>query len=80
MNRRLRNCLAVPDRERRVFVGAVTNSGGNEEMARRLVDRIEDGEVLDALLMQQLDESPARTAKLVLYGRCHHVSAAASIA
>jgi hypothetical protein len=66
MNRWLGNCLPVSDWERRVFVGPVANAGGNKEMARRLVYRIEDGEVLDALLMQQLDESPPRTALLVL--------------
>jgi hypothetical protein len=35
-------------------------------MSRRLVNRVEDSEVLDALLMQQLDKSPPRTAELVL--------------
>ena len=40
----------------------------------------EDGEVPDALVVQQLHEPAARPAKLVLYGCCHHVSAAASMA
>src|SRR6266404_5091499 len=53
-------------RQRRIFVSAVPNTGGHEQMARRLVYRVEDSEVLDALLMQQLDESPPRSAELVL--------------
>jgi hypothetical protein len=44
----------------------VPNTRGYEEVARRLVYRVENGEVLDALLMQQLNESPPRTAELVL--------------
>ena len=49
-------------------------------MARRLVNGVKNGEVPDALIMQQLHESPPRAAKLVLYGRCHHLSAEASMA
>jgi len=44
----------------------VSNAGWNEEMARHFVDRIEDREVLDALLVQQLDQSPPGTSLLVL--------------
>ena len=80
MNRRLRDRLTISNRKRRVFVSAVTDSGGNEEMARRPINRVEDGEVPDALVMQQLDESPPGAAKLVLYGRCHQLSAEASMA
>ena len=49
-------------------------------MARGLVDGVEDGEVPDALVVQLLYQSAAGPAKLVLYRRCHHVSAAASMA
>ena len=58
----------------------MTDSGGNEEVARGLVDCVKDREVLDPLLVQQLHESPPRAAELVLYGRCHQLSAEASIA
>ncbi len=44
----------------------MSNARGNEEMSRHLIYRVEDGEVLDALLMEQLDESAPRTALLVL--------------
>jgi hypothetical protein len=66
VNRWLRNGLSISYWQRRVFVSAVANTGGYEEMARRLVNRVENSEVLDALFMQQLDESPPRTAELVL--------------
>ena len=52
----------------------------DEEVTRRLVDGVEDRKVLDPLLVQQLHESPARAAKLVLYSGCHQLSAEASIA
>jgi hypothetical protein len=80
VNGRLRNRLAVSDWKRRIFVRAVSNAGWHEQVPRDPVDRIVDSEILDPLLLQQLDEPPARTALLVLYGRCHHVSAEASIA
>ncbi len=41
-------------------------TGGNEQVARRLVYGVEHREVFDPLLMQQLDETPARAAKFVL--------------
>jgi len=55
-------------------------AGRNEEVARRLVYRMKYGQVLDPLLMKELDEPATRPAKLVLYGRCHQLSADASIA
>ena len=58
----------------------MTNARRNEEVAWRLIDRVKNGEVLDPLLVQQLDEAPPRAAELVLYGRCHHFSAEASMA
>ncbi len=80
MNRGLRNRLAIPDWERRIFVSTVADSGWHEEVPRSEIYGVKYREVLYALLVQQLDEAPARTAKLVLYGRCHHVSAEASMA
>jgi len=49
-------------------------------MSRSEIYGVKYREIFYALLVQQLDEAPARTAKLVLYGRCHHVSAEASMA
>ncbi len=49
-------------------------------MARRLVYRVEHGQILHSLLVEELDEPATRPAKLVLYGRCHQLSAEASIA
>jgi hypothetical protein len=49
-------------------------------MARCLIDGVKDGEVPDALVMQQLHEPPTWATKLVLYGSCHHPSAEASMA
>ena len=66
VNRRLRNGLPVSNRQSRVFVGAVTNTGGNEEMAGRLVDCVENRKVLDTLFVQQLDESAPWTSVIVL--------------
>src|SRR6266568_2494038 len=66
VNRRLRNGFPTPNRESRVFVGAVTNTSGNEEVARRLVDCVENRKILDPLFVQQLDESAAWTSVLVL--------------
>jgi hypothetical protein len=44
----------------------VSNAGWNEEVTWHFLDRIEDGEVLDALLVQQLHEAPPRPALFVL--------------
>jgi hypothetical protein len=41
-------------------------AGGDEEVPRRLVYRVENREILDALLVEELDEPATRTAKLVL--------------
>src|SRR5438552_1570072 len=66
VNRRLRNGLPTSNRESRVFVGAVTNTSGNEEVARRLVDCVENRKILDPLFVQQLDESAPWTSVFVL--------------
>jgi hypothetical protein len=58
----------------------VSDTGGYKEVTRGLVDGVQHGEILDSLLMQELDEPPARSAKLVLYLCCHQLSAEASIA
>ena len=55
-------------------------AGGNEEVAWGLIYRVEHGQILDPLLVEELDEPATRPAKLVLYGRCHQLSADASIA
>src|SRR2546423_645391 len=80
MNRWLRYRLTVADRQRRVFVGAMAYTRGDEEMTRHLVDSMQHSEVLDSLLMEQFDQAPPRTAELVLYGCCHQFSADASMA
>ncbi len=56
------------------------HAGRDEEVARRLVYGVEHGKILDPLLVEKLDESATRPAELVLYGRCHQLSADASIA
>jgi hypothetical protein len=35
-------------------------------MTRGLIDRVQHSKILNALLMQELDETPTRPAKLVL--------------
>ena len=58
----------------------MTDAGGNEEMSRNFVDRMQHSEVLYPLLVQQLNQASSRTAILEIYGCCHHRSAEASIA
>ena len=55
-------------------------AGWYEKVAWSLVYRVEHRKILHSLFVQQLDETPARSAKFVLYGRCHQLSAEASIA
>ena len=78
MDARLRDRLTAADGERRVLVGAVANAGGDEEMARHLLEHPEDVGVRDAVGAEQLDEPPARAAELGGYGACHQLSAASS--
>ena len=68
MNRGLRDCLSVADWKRRIFIRAVTNTGGYEEMTRYLIDRVKNGKVLHPLLLQGLDEpAPRSTVLLEIY-------------
>src|SRR5262245_28373612 len=57
--------LALPDRQRAVLVRPVPYGGGNEEMARRLGEGAQYGEVLDPLLAQLLHETGAVAAERV---------------
>jgi hypothetical protein len=41
-------------------------AGGNEEVAWGLIYRVEHGQILHPLLMEELDEPATRPAKLVL--------------
>jgi hypothetical protein len=49
-------------------------------MTRCLIDGVQHSQIPYPLVVQKLYEAAARTAELVLYGRCHQLSAAASIA
>jgi hypothetical protein len=44
----------------------MSNARWDEEVARHPVDRVEDGEIPDALLLKEFDEPPPRAALLVL--------------
>src|SRR5688572_7200174 len=81
VNRWLRDRLAIADRERRIFVGAVPDSCWNEQMTRYRVDCMQDREVPDSLLLQGFNETAARTAILLkIYWSSHQLSDASSIA
>src|SRR2546422_6117634 len=54
---RSRDGLAVADRQRGVVVGAMAHRGGNEEVARGLGERLEDGQVADSLGSQRLHQA-----------------------
>jgi len=41
---------------------------------------VQHRQILDSLFVQLLDKATPGSAKLVLYGRCHQLSAEASIA
>src|SRR5439155_5410182 len=56
---RLRDGLAVADRQGCVLVGAVPHRGRDEQMPRRLGERLEDGEVADPPGAQGLDQPRA---------------------
>jgi len=49
-------------------------------VTRSLIDSVQHGQIPYPLVMQKLDKASAWAAELVLYGRCHQLSAAASIA
>src|SRR5215510_5138705 len=55
--------LARPDRQRAVLVRPVPYRSGNEEMARRLGEGAQHGEVFDPLLAQLLHETGAVAAE-----------------
>src|SRR5262249_55585900 len=55
--------LAMPDRQRDILIGAIAESGGNEELARYRGDRFEHALVADAGGTQLLDEPRRRTAR-----------------
>src|SRR6185503_4441987 len=71
----LRDRLAVADWQRRVLVRAVPKAGRHERVARRHLERTENGEIPDALLLQRLDEPLPRAAILGFYRSRHQVSA-----
>jgi hypothetical protein len=58
----------------------MANPGWHKEMPRGLIDRIENREIFDTLVVQHLNQASARPAKIGLYLACHQVSAEASIA
>ncbi len=49
-------------------------------MTRHLIDRAQQREVLDSLLLQRFDEPPTRSAELRLYGACHQSADVSSTA
>src|SRR5207302_5896859 len=53
---RLRDRLSVADRQRHVLVRPVAHRLGHEQMPRRLGERLEDGEIADALQPQRFDQ------------------------
>src|SRR6266480_1346738 len=59
LRERLRDGLAVADRQRRVLVGTVPHRRRHEQMTRRLGERLEDGEVADPPRAQRLDQPRA---------------------
>ena len=81
---RLRDRLAVADRQRRVFVRARRERFVDEQVTRHVADLIEHLRVDDALLAQALDEPLARArgghadagaiARLVVHDRRAHAS------
>src|SRR3989454_11172287 len=56
LRERLRDGLAVADRQRRVLVSAMPHRRRHEQMPRRLGERLEDGEVADPFGAQRLDQ------------------------
>jgi hypothetical protein len=75
VNPRLRDGLSVPNRQRRILVGAMAKSGRHESVARRHLERPQHREIANTLVSQRFDETLSRSAKLGLYRSRHHVSA-----
>src|SRR6185312_321058 len=68
MDRRLRDRLAVADRQGAVLVRAVPKSRRNEVMPWRLLESVQHCEIPNPTLAQRLDQAKPRATKLLIYG------------
>ena len=59
----------------------MANAGWDEEVSRHLIDGVQHGEIVNALILKDGHQSPPRAAVLLrVYRSCHHVSGESSIA